>query len=48
VTGTASITTVQGLVAAVKGIRALRGGDLSVKPIQDHLADLERLVGSAQ
>ena len=41
--GIPCITTVQGLAAAVEGIEALQAGDVSVKSLQDHAADLERL-----
>ena len=43
-TGTASITTVQGLAAAVQGIESLRRGPLAVKSIQEHVADLNKLL----
>jgi len=43
-TGTASITTVQGLAAAVQGIESLRRGPLAVKSIQEHVAELNKLL----
>ena len=43
-TGTASITTVQGLIAAVEGIAALQAGPLKVKSIQEHVAVLNGLL----
>lgn len=43
-TGTASITTVQGLIAAVRGIEALQSGPLQVRPIQEHVAQLTALL----
>ena len=46
VTGTASITTIQGLVAAAQGIAAMRSGPLRVKPIQQHTAELNRLLAA--
>jgi len=46
-TGTASITTVQGLAAAVQGIESLRRGPLSVKSIQEHVADLNKLLADS-
>ena len=44
-TGTASITTVQGLIAAVEGIAALQAGPLKVKSIQEHVHVLNELLG---
>jgi carbamoyl-phosphate synthase large subunit len=44
-TGTASITTVQGLIAAVEGIKSLKAGPLAVKSIQEHVAHLNELLG---
>ncbi len=44
-TGTASITTVQGLVAAVEAIESLKQAPLEVKPIQEHVAELNALLG---
>ena len=46
-TGTASITTVQGLAAAVQGIESLRRGPLAVKSIQEHVADLNKLLADS-
>ncbi|MBU6347894.1 MAG: carbamoyl-phosphate synthase large subunit [Actinomycetales bacterium] len=46
-TGTASITTIQGLAAAVEGIESLRSGPLSVKSIQEHVAHLDKLLADA-
>jgi carbamoyl-phosphate synthase large subunit len=46
-TGTASITTVQGLIAAAQGIRALQAGPLEVKSIQVHVAALNALLENA-
>ena len=46
-TGTASITTVQGLVAAVEGIESLNRSPLQVKPIQEHVAELKALLGAS-
>ena len=43
-TGTAAITTVQGLIAAVEAIEALRRGPLDVKPIQEHTKYLNELL----
>jgi carbamoyl-phosphate synthase large subunit len=45
-TGTASITTVQGLIAAAQGIRALQAGPLEVKSIQVHVAALNALLNN--
>ncbi len=44
--GTASITTIQGLSAAVAGIESLRREALTVKPIQEHVAELNALLAS--
>jgi len=41
---TASITTIQGLVAAVEGIASLQAGPMKVKSIQEHVADLNELL----
>ena len=46
-TGTASITTIQGLIAAVEGIESLHRGPLLVKSIQEHVAELNALLVSA-
>lgn len=46
-TGTASITTIQGLAAAVEGIESLRSGPLNVKSIQEHVAHLDKLLADA-
>jgi carbamoyl-phosphate synthase large subunit len=46
-TGTASITTVQGLIAAVAGIESLQRTPLQVKPIQEHVAELKALLGAS-
>lgn len=46
-TGTASITTVQGLIAAVAGIESLQRSPLQVKPIQEHVAELKALLGAS-
>ena len=46
-TGTASITTVQGLVAAVQAIESLNRSPLQVKPIQEHVAELKALLGAS-
>jgi carbamoyl-phosphate synthase large subunit len=45
-TGTAAITTVQGLIAAVEGIQSLRSGPLKVKSIQEHVAALDALIAN--
>ena len=47
VTGTASITTVQGLIAAVQAIESLQRSPLQVKPIQEHVAELKALLGAS-
>jgi carbamoyl-phosphate synthase large subunit len=41
--GVPCITTVQGLAAAVQGIEAVRGGEIGVRSLQEHAADLRRL-----
>jgi carbamoyl-phosphate synthase large subunit len=41
---TASITTVQGLAAAVEGIASLPAGPMKVKSIQEHVAELNELL----
>ena len=41
---TASITTVQGLAAAVEGIASLQAGPMKVKSIQEHVAELNDLL----
>ncbi|MFZ1653713.1 MAG: carbamoyl-phosphate synthase large subunit [Candidatus Nanopelagicales bacterium] len=41
--GIPCITTVQGLAAAVEGIEALQAGELSVRTLQQHAADLAAL-----
>ena len=43
-TNTASITTVQGLAAAVEGIASLQAGPMQVKPIQEHVTELNALL----
>ena len=43
-TGTPSITTIQGLNAAAEGIKALQKGPLEVKSIQEHAARLNKLL----
>ena len=43
-TNTASITTVQGLAAAVEGIASLQAGPMKVKSIQEHVAELNQLL----
>jgi carbamoyl-phosphate synthase large subunit len=43
-TGTPSITTVQGLIAAAAGIESLQAGPLEVKSIQVHVAALNALL----
>ena len=43
-TNTASITTVQGLAAAVEGIASLQAGPMKVKPIQEHVSELNALL----
>ena len=43
-TGTPSITTIQGLNAAAEGIKALQKGPLVVKSIQEHAARLNKLL----
>ncbi len=43
---TASITTVQGLVAAVEGIASLQAGPMKVKSIQEHVAELNELLAN--
>lgn len=48
VTGTASITTVRGLIAAVEAIESLRAEELGVKPIQEHTQELNALLASAR
>ena len=45
-TGTACITTISGLIAAVQGIRALQSGPLAVKSIQEHTAFVNDLLGA--
>ena len=40
-TGTACITTVQGLAAAVQGIAAIRAGSVGVRSLQEWHADAE-------
>jgi carbamoyl-phosphate synthase large subunit len=42
------ITTVQGLGAAVQGIEALMARRVGVRSLQEHKADLARLLGSAE
>ena len=45
---TASITTIQGFIAAVEGIASLQAGPMKVKSIQEHVAELNALLaGSA-
>jgi carbamoyl-phosphate synthase large subunit len=44
-TGISSITTAQGFNAAIEGIKAVRAAKMQVKPIQEHTADLEQLLG---
>ena len=39
-----AITTVQGLAAAVEGIASLQAGPMKVKSIQEHVADLNKLL----
>ena len=46
--GVPCITTVQGLAAAVEGIEALRDGEVSVRTLQAHAADLARLRAAEQ
>ena len=46
-TGTASITTVQGLIAAVQAIESLQRSPLQVKPIQEHVSELRTLLGAS-
>ena len=41
---TASITTVQGLAAAVEGIASLQAGPMKVKSIQEHVAELNEML----
>jgi carbamoyl-phosphate synthase large subunit len=43
--GVPCITTVQGLAAAVQGIEAVRGGQIGVRSLQEHAADLRLLRG---
>jgi carbamoyl-phosphate synthase large subunit len=43
-TGTPSITTIQGLNAAAEGIKALQKGQLEVKSIQEHATRLNKLL----
>jgi carbamoyl-phosphate synthase large subunit len=43
-TNTASITTVQGLAAAVEGIASLQAGPMKVKSIQEHVSELNQLL----
>jgi carbamoyl-phosphate synthase large subunit len=45
VKGIPCITTVQGLAAAVQGIEALKTGQVGVRSIQEHQADLALLWG---
>ncbi len=45
--GVPCITTVQGLGAAVQGIEALIRGEVGVRSLQEHAADLEKARGSA-
>ncbi len=42
------ITTVQGLAAAVQGIEARLAGRVGVRSLQEHKADLERLMGMSE
>ncbi len=43
VRGVPSVTTIQGLAAAVQGIEALRAGDLEVTSLQEHAESLQRM-----
>ncbi len=45
--GVPCITTVQGLGAAVQGIEALIRGEVGVRSLQEHAADLEKARGAA-
>ena len=45
VKGVPCITTVQGLAAAVQGIEALKTGQIGVRSIQEHQADLAKVWG---
>jgi carbamoyl-phosphate synthase large subunit len=47
VRGVPCITTVQGLGAAVQGIEALIAGDIGVRSLQEHAAELAALRGHA-
>jgi len=44
--GVPCITTVQGLAAAVQGIEALIRGEVGVRSLQEHAADLDKARGS--
>ena len=44
ITGTAAITTIKGLLAAVTAITSLLSGPLKVVPIQEHVANLNALI----
>lgn len=44
-TGISSITTAQGFNAAIEGIKSVRAAKMQVKPIQEHTAELEALLG---
>jgi carbamoyl-phosphate synthase large subunit len=44
--GVTAVTTVQGLAAAVQGIEALIRGDIGVRSLQQHAADIEALRSS--
>lgn len=44
-TGISSITTAQGFNAAIEGIKSVRAAKMQVKPIQEHTAELEQLLG---
>jgi carbamoyl-phosphate synthase large subunit len=44
---TASITTIQGFIAAVEGIASLQAGPMKVKSIQEHVAELNALLAGA-
>lgn len=47
-TGIASITTAQGFIAAIAGIKSVRDEKMQVKPIQEHTAKLDALLGQAE
>ena len=46
--GVSAVTTVQGLAAAVQGIEALIGGEIGVRSLQEHAADIDALRSMAK